>query len=107
MNIFDLQESRVFSPDKMTKNSLAETDRFFCDLYCLEPGQEQKSHAHGASDKVYIVIEGRGMVRVGPEERELGPHQGVLAPAGSEHGVKNLTKEPLVLLVMVAPNPNR
>ena len=105
MHIFDLQKSRSFSPDKLKKNNLAETDRFFCDLYCLEPGQEQKPHLHEDSDKIYIVLEGRGWFRIGSEEREVGRERGVLAPAGVEHGVKNSSSERLVLLVFMTPKP--
>ena len=36
---------RRFAPDKLQKLNLFETERFFCDIYCLEPGQEQKAHA--------------------------------------------------------------
>lgn len=105
MQIFDLQKSRSFSPEKLKKNSLAETGRFFCDLYCLEPGQEQKPHLHAASDKIYIVLEGQGSFRVGAEERVLGRDQGVLAPAGFDHGVRNISNERLTLLVFMAPKP--
>ncbi|MBI3994875.1 MAG: cupin domain-containing protein [Nitrospirae bacterium] len=105
MQIFDLQKSRSFSSDKLKKNNLTETDRFFCDLYCLEPGQDQKPHLHHDSDKIYIVLEGRAWVRVGSEERELGRDQGVLAPAGMEHGVRNVSNERLTLLVFMAPKP--
>jgi len=105
MQIFDLQKRRSFSPDRLKKNNLAETDRFFCDLYCLEPGQEQSPHLHDASDKIYIVLEGRGWFRIGTEEREIGRDQGVLAPAGTEHGVKNSSSERLILLVFMAPKP--
>ena len=105
MQIFDLQKSRSFSPDKLKKNNLADTDRFFCDLYCLEPGQEQKPHLHEASDKIYIVLEGRAWFRIGSEEREIGRDRGVLAPAGIEHGVRNGSSERLVLLVFMAPKP--
>ena len=106
MQIFDLQKNRSFSADKLKKNNLAETERFFCDLYCLEPGQEQKPHLHDSSDKIYIVLEGRGFFRVGPEEHELGRDQGVLAPAGLDHGVRNASKERLTLLVFMAPKPS-
>ncbi|HUK55892.1 MAG TPA: cupin domain-containing protein [Nitrospiria bacterium] len=105
MHLFDLQKNRSFSPDKLKKNNLAETDRFFCDLYCLESGQEQMPHLHPDSDKIYIVLEGRGRFRIGPEEREIGRDRGVLAPAGVEHGVKNSSSERLVLLVFMAPKP--
>jgi len=105
MHIFDLQKSRSFSPDKLKKNNLAETDRFFCDLYCLESGQEQTPHLHSDSDKIYIVLEGRGWFRIGSEEREIGRERGVLAPAGIQHGVKNRSGERLVLLVFMTPKP--
>jgi mannose-6-phosphate isomerase-like protein (cupin superfamily) len=105
MEIFNLQKSRIFSPDKLRKNNLVETNRLFCDLYCLEPGQEQRPHLHENSDKIYIVLEGRGVFRVGTEEREIGREQGVLAPAGLDHGVRNDSGERLVLLVFMSPKP--
>jgi len=89
----------------MQKIGLFETDRFFCDLYCLLPGQAQKVHAHQGSDKVYLVLQGRARVRVGDAEQELSPGQAALAPAGDPHGVTNATGEPVTLLVFMAPKP--
>jgi len=97
---------RRFSPDKMQKVNLFETERMFADIYCLEPGQEQKRHAHAGADKVYFVIEGTGRFCVGDDERDLGPDQIVLAPADIEHGVRNESQARLVVLVFMAPNPN-
>jgi hypothetical protein len=37
---------RRFDATKMQKINLFETPRFFCDIYCLEPGQTQKPHRH-------------------------------------------------------------
>ncbi|MEK7829641.1 MAG: cupin domain-containing protein, partial [Acidobacteriota bacterium] len=42
MNTRDVFAAAQFSPDKMQKINLFETRNFFCDVYCLEPGQEQK-----------------------------------------------------------------
>jgi mannose-6-phosphate isomerase-like protein (cupin superfamily) len=95
-----------FAPDKMQKVSLYETPNFFCDVYGLEPGQEQKVHAHGDADKLYCVLDGRGVFLVGDEERELGARQVVLAPAGAPHGVRNTGGARLTLLVLMSPNPN-
>jgi quercetin dioxygenase-like cupin family protein len=95
-----------FSPDKMKKNGVFETDRFFCDLYCFEPGQEQQSHIHGGQDKIYYVVEGRGAFKVGDEERELGPGEIALAAAGQNHGVANRGEQRLVTLVFVTPKPS-
>lgn len=94
-----------FANEKMQKIGLFETDRFFFDLYCLEPGQAQKVHVHAGSDKAYYVLSGRATVRVGAQLQELTPGQAVLAPAGEEHGVTNAGEEPLTLLVFMAPKP--
>jgi mannose-6-phosphate isomerase-like protein (cupin superfamily) len=105
MEVRELDRNRRFSAEKMTKINLFETPRFFLDQYCLEPGQAQKLHRHAENDKVYIVLEGQGRFQVGDEERVLGPHQAVLAPAGVQHGVVNPTSERLVLLTFMAPHP--
>ncbi|MFQ5988633.1 MAG: cupin domain-containing protein [Candidatus Methylomirabilales bacterium] len=105
MDWVKLEERQRFSPEKMVKAGLFETGRFFCDLYCLEPGQLQKPHSHLNSDKVYMVLEGQGRFRVGEEERDLGVATAILAPAGVEHGVVNLGPGRLVVLVFMAPKP--
>lgn len=78
----------------------------FCDVYGFEAGQEQRPHAHAGADKIYAVLEGRGIFRVGAEERELGPGAVIHAPSGVEHGVRNNGPDRLTLLVFMAPNPN-
>jgi quercetin dioxygenase-like cupin family protein len=98
---------KQFSPAKMQKVNLFETDHFFCDIYCLEPGQEQTPHGHAGADKVYYVLEGEGIFRVGEETQKLSPQSAVFAPPGVEHGVKNEGPAQLVLLVFMSPNPNR
>jgi mannose-6-phosphate isomerase-like protein (cupin superfamily) len=105
MRIATLDRMVRFSPEGMQKVGLFETDRFFCDLYCLLPGQAQKVHVHQGSDKVYLVLQGRARVRVGDEEQELTPGQAALAPAGDPHGVRNATGEPVTLFVVMAPKP--
>jgi mannose-6-phosphate isomerase-like protein (cupin superfamily) len=91
----------------MQKVNLFETERMFADIYCLEPGQEQKQHAHRGADKIYLVLEGTAHFHIGGEERDLGADQIVLAPSDVEHGVRNESGERLVLLVFMAPNPNK
>ena len=105
MKVINVSDYQKFSQDKMKKNNIFQTSRFFCDVYCFEPGQEQKGHIHGEQDKVYLVLEGKGTFQVGTERQVLGPGDGTMAPAGEEHGVLNHTKNPLKILVFVAPNP--
>ncbi len=106
MNVITLRDHEQFSSEKMKKNNLFQTPRFFCDIYCFEPGQEQKGHVHGDQDKVYLVLEGEGTFKVGAQDQVLGPGQGTMAPAGQEHGVRNHTTQQLKVLVFVAPNPS-
>jgi quercetin dioxygenase-like cupin family protein len=96
---------RRFDADKMQKLNLFETPRFFCDVYCLEPGQAQKAHRHDHADKIYSVLEGEVRVRVGTDEASLGPGETVLAPAGEEHGVHNQGPARAAVLVFMAPAP--
>jgi len=100
-----LSEAVEFSAEKMKKNGIFETDRFFCDLYCFEPGQVQSPHAHQGADKVYYVLKGKGVFQVGEEERELGEGEIALAASGQKHGVTNRSGERLVVLVYMAPKP--
>ncbi len=106
MDVRDASSMRSFAAEKMRKVNLFETERFFCDIYCFEPGQEQKAHAHEGSDKVYFVLEGTGLFQVGEDERRLGPHQATLAEAGTEHGVRNPGPDRLVVLTYMAPKPS-
>src|SRR4249919_1359377 len=103
MNVVNISDYQLFSSEKMKKNNMFQTPRFFCDIYCFEPGQEQKGHIHRGQDKVYMVLEGQGTFQVGAEKKILGHGKGTTAPAGEEHGVKNDSGQRLKVLVFVAP----
>jgi mannose-6-phosphate isomerase-like protein (cupin superfamily) len=105
MDARSLAAFAAYSDEKLKKHNVFETARFFLDVYCLKPGQAQKPHSHGESDKVYVVLEGRCLFRVGAEEATHGPGVAVFAPAGSEHGVTNPGPENARLLVMMTPPP--
>jgi len=106
MQVKEVFEVTAFSSTKMQKINLFETKNFFCDVYCLEPGQEQKVHAHQEEDKIYYVLSGRGTFIVDEESQDLDEGQIVFAPAASNHGVKNTSSERLTILVFMTPNPN-
>ena len=93
------------APDKLRKVNLFETARFFCDVYVVAPGQSQTPHVHEGSDKVYVVLSGRGTVRVGPDLHEVREGHAVFCPAGREHGVEGTGPGDLRLLVVMAPHP--
>jgi mannose-6-phosphate isomerase-like protein (cupin superfamily) len=99
-------EAVSFSEEKMKKNALFDSPYLFYDLYCLLPGQSQKVHAHESSDKIYYVLSGTGRFTVGDEEQDLPERHAVIARADEPHGVRNETRENLVLLVTMAPRPS-
>jgi mannose-6-phosphate isomerase-like protein (cupin superfamily) len=105
MDVKSVVDSRRFSPDKAVKVSLFESEKMFCDVHGLSPGQEQKPHVHEGSDKIYYVVEGVGIFKVGSEVREVGVGNVVYAAAGVEHSVKNDCGGQLTLLVYMAPHP--
>jgi mannose-6-phosphate isomerase-like protein (cupin superfamily) len=104
-NFKKISELAQFAAEKMKKNSVFETERFFCDAYGFEPGQNQSPHTHEREDKIYYVIEGRGLFTIGDDSRELGPGEIALAPAGQRHGVENRGPERLLTLVFMTPKP--
>ena len=87
MDTRSVEELVRFSDEKMQKIPLFDSDRYFFDIYCLKPGQDQRIHSHPESDKIYVVFRGRGMFHIGGEERELCTGEAVVARPGEPHGV--------------------
>ncbi|MBI1733849.1 MAG: cupin domain-containing protein [Candidatus Rokubacteria bacterium] len=92
-------------PDKMAKVALATTPRAQLDVYCLAPGQTQKTHVHADQDKICYVVEGRGRFTVDGGDETLEPGEAIVARAGTSHGITNASDAPLVVLVVVTPPP--
>jgi quercetin dioxygenase-like cupin family protein len=101
-NVIALQQFRA---EKLTKVNLFENARFFCDVYCLQPGQEQKPHTHESEDKIYYVVSGEVVFRDGAAEVSGKVGDVLWARAGEDHGVRNEGRENATLLVFMAPHP--
>ena len=71
----------------------------------FETGQEHSLHTHEGMDKIYLVIEGRGLFLL--EGDDVSMQAGVLlvAPEGTPHGIRNTGTERLLVLVILAPAP--
>lgn len=61
------------------------------------------SHAHGASDEIFIVLEGTVVVDVEGERVEVGPGEFCCFPAGLQHAVVE-TRPPLRTFMLRAPS---
>jgi mannose-6-phosphate isomerase-like protein (cupin superfamily) len=69
----------------------------------VPPGRETTPHQHLRSEEFYYVIEGRGLMRIDEEEREVRVGDAILIPAGARHGLFNPGESPLRILCCCAP----
>src|SRR5437868_13837543 len=91
-----------FSDDKMQKIPVFDSEKYFFDVYCLKPGQDQRIHSHAESDKIYYVLRGKGRFHIGGDERDLTAGQAVVARPNQAHGLRNASAEDPVLLVLMS-----
>ena len=72
----------------------------------FKPGSAIGYHVQH-EDEIYYVLSGRGMMTIDGKEFEVGPGDAVLTRPGSSHGLKQIGKEDLVILINYeqAPKP--
>ncbi len=75
-SILDLSNAPV------EKQSLAEA--------VVPQGTATERHYHRLSEEFYFLLEGRAMMEIDGEEREVGPGDAVLIPAGAWHQIRGL-----------------
>jgi quercetin dioxygenase-like cupin family protein len=97
----------VFESAKHGKSNLVRGEFVFAGLNAFEPGQTQPVHTHAGQDKLYYVLEGRGVVTLEAEESEVSAGDLVLAASGVPHGIRNPGPGRLTVMVVFAPPPAR
>ena len=70
-------------------------------LYVLAAGGTDPQRPHG-EDEAYLVLSGRGRIRVGEEDRAVEPGSVVFVPARVEHRFHDITEE-LSVAVFFSP----
>ena len=99
------QDHAVYSPDKMGKSTIFRSEHVMVGLNAFEPGQEHALHSHPGMDKVYQVIEGRGMFLLEGEAVPMEAGVLLVAPDGAPHGIRNTGPGRLLVLAILAPAP--
>lgn len=94
-----------FTADKMGKSSIVQGEFLFAGLNSFEPGQEHAPHAHQGQDKLYLILEGSGLVQVGDQIERLSAGDAAFAPSGIVHSIRNLGPERLVVMAVLGPPP--
>jgi mannose-6-phosphate isomerase-like protein (cupin superfamily) len=69
----------------------------------VPPGGETIEHYHRATEEIYFFTHGTGRMRLGDEEREVGPGDAVVIAPGVRHKLWATGAEPLRLLCCCAP----
>ena len=67
------------------------------------PGSEQRAHAHEGQEQVYVIVRGRGLMRVGDEEQPVEAGTMILVPPQTLHSIRNVSDEPLIYVSATAP----
>ena len=66
-------------------------------------GGATAAHFHRVAEELYLFTAGRGRLRVGDDERDVGPGDCAVIPPGIIHSLWCTGSEPLVLLCCCAP----
>ena len=69
----------------------------------LEPDQATERHYHRASEEIYVVVKGSGMLEVDGERRTIRPGDAILIPPGAWHTLENNGTSELRILCCCAP----
>ncbi|WP_440009537.1 cupin domain-containing protein [Halomicrococcus sp. SG-WS-1] len=99
----DFDAEREYDDERFSARSVFRSDRMKVVLGYFEPGQFIPVHAPD-SDVAITVRDGRGVVRDGETDRDVGPGDVVVVPAGERRGVK-AGDERLEATLVTAPPP--
>lgn len=72
-------------------------------LWRLRPGQASTKHRHWTQEELYVLLEGRGRIRVDDELLDLAPLDSLLVTPDSVRQVFNNTDDDALWLVVGAP----
>lgn len=101
MEIFELPRLFAERPAGHNYFELCRVPAMSAGLYVLQPGEPDRQAPH-REDEIYYIVGGRGVIRVGDEDRPVVPGTVIYVPAGVEHNFHSITSE-LQVLVVFAP----
>ena len=99
------QDHAIYDAKKMGKSTIYQSKYMLVGLNAFEPGQEHALHEHAGMDKVYHVLEGRGVFLLPDRELPMEAGHMLVAPEGVPHGIRNTGSERLLVLAILAPAP--
>jgi mannose-6-phosphate isomerase-like protein (cupin superfamily) len=90
----EITQRRMFEDHDLVSNL------FIVAVDVLPPGASIGVHPHPTEEEIYFILEGRGIMTVDDEEREVSAGDMVLTRPGSSHGLRNHSEAPLRMLAL-------
>jgi quercetin dioxygenase-like cupin family protein len=103
MELAEVDSIATFSNDRYSKIPINGT-RGLIRLLCFKPNQNVPLHKHPEGDEYFLVIQGKGKIKIGNEEIEAGSGTIIRAPANVLHQWKNGTEKLILLSVLISPS---
>ena len=69
----------------------------------LESGASTTPHFHPRAEEIYYILEGKGRMRIGHDERDVVPGDAIAIPPGELHQITNTGWGKLKFLCCCAP----
>ena len=69
----------------------------------LPPGAATQEHYHVKTEEIYYILEGRGLMKLGDEQREVVSLDAIAIPPGVRHKITNTGADDLIFLCCCAP----
>ena len=91
----EIRELLAHRNSVIEKQSLAEARLF--------PGSSTTPHYHRLTEEIYYVLDGEGRMRIGEDERAVGPGDAIAIPPGAVHQITNTGSGVLKFLCCCAP----
>jgi mannose-6-phosphate isomerase-like protein (cupin superfamily) len=67
------------------------------------PGSQQGLHAHPNSERIYVIVRGRGLMIVDDDERNVEAGDAILIHPGRVHAIRCANDQPLEYISATAP----
>ncbi len=99
--VLDVHKLKKFSDDKRHMETIWQGEDGKINLLCMKPGQEITTHTHHGNH-IWMVIEGKGDFMSGKQTQVIEAGKIVIVPAFEDHGIRNSSKENLVIASITA-----
>jgi mannose-6-phosphate isomerase-like protein (cupin superfamily) len=105
MNIVQIEKTPIAdTPHKVDVRKLYDTENATTVHITLQPGESLKKHITPV-DVFFYVLEGKGIVEIGDEKKEVGKDTLIDSPARIPHCWYNESENVLRFLVVKVPRP--